>query len=145
MIRRRRKRSLKEKRFSSYLRYGTEHFELPMLSKFQSNKLIQLFENTLELKRIRYPVCKKLYFCKIYNQILKKNEKPTTYYTFESALIDVLGIGVEKSTNNRDFINECKFYYEPSLIGLSGQDCENFYSSSDQCQQLNFTKFNQAT
>lgn len=123
------------------LRYGTEHFELPMMTKFESNKFIQLYENTLELKKVQYPICKKLYFCKIYSQVLKKNEKPTTYYTFESSLLDVLGIAVEKKTNNKDFINECKFYYEPSLIGLSGQDCENFYH----CQQLDFDNYNYRT
>ena len=120
------KRSSKEKRFSSFLRYGTEHLELPLMTKMESNKFIQLYENTLELKRITYPACKKLYFCKIYSKVLKKGEKPTTYYTFEDALLNVLGIAVEK-TNHKDFINECKFYYEPSLIGLSGQQCENFY------------------
>ena len=124
------KRSLKEKRFSNFLRYGTEHLELPMLTKHESNKLIQLYENTMELKKIQYPACKKLFFCKIYSKVLKQGEKPTTYYTFESALIDVLGVAVEKQTNNKDFINECKFYYEPALIGVSGQNCENFYQCS---------------
>lgn len=127
----RRKRSVKEKKYSNFLRYGVEHFELPMLTKFESNKFIQLYENTLELKRIEYPACKKLYFCKIYSKVRSKNEKPTTYYTFEDTLLNVLGIAVEKKTN-KDFINECKFYYEPALIGISGQACENFY----QCNSL---------
>lgn len=109
-----------------------------MLTKFESNKFIKLFENSLELKKVQYPICKKLYFCKIYNYVLNKNEKPTTYYSFEDALINVLGIAVEKTTNSKDFINECKFYYEPALIGISGQDCENFYH----CKTFDHTKFN---
>ena len=120
------KRSAKEKRYSNFLRYGTESLELPLLTKMESNKFIQLYENTLELKRISYPPCKKLFFCQIYSKVLKKGEKPTTYYSLEDALLNVLGIAVEKA-NAKDFTNECKFYYEPSLIGLSGQQCENFY------------------
>lgn len=61
--------------------------------------------------------CKKLYFCKIYNQVLKNNENPTTYYSFENALINALGIAVEKKESN-DFMAECKFYYQLALIGI---------------------------
>lgn len=72
----RRKRSTKEKRYSNYARHGTEHFELPMLSKFESNKFIRLFENSLELKRIQYPGK----FLKIFKRLISRLIKMINFF-----------------------------------------------------------------
>lgn len=65
--------------------------EMPFLDNRSTRRFLSMAENTMELRKIGNPICKKHYMCKMYKAALGSGHERPTLADFETALIDTFG------------------------------------------------------
>lgn len=64
--------------------------EMPFLDHRSSHRFLALMENTMEVRKITNPICKKNYVCKVYQAALSISNDPKLP-DMETAIIDTFG------------------------------------------------------
>ncbi|XP_046911062.2 uncharacterized protein LOC124492263 [Dermatophagoides farinae] len=99
---------------------------LPLLNRDETRRFLSLLETTLRNKKILDENCKKYYSCKVIQNAIKADKFPKLS-DYEWALLDILGIAVERFDFKLDLVQAVKMYYEIATNALKGVSCAYMY------------------
>lgn len=129
--------------------------EMPLLDNSSSYKFLSLVENTMEIRKIKEPSCKKYFMCKIYSTTMENfgetsGESPlssfgssssspsssssSSYFPhklslhdFEYGVIDTFGVVAERTGYKLDLLSTVKYYLDSALVGIMGGSCNKVF------------------
>ena len=147
-----RKRKRRRRSTSVSLTNAYRFREMPLLDNSSSYKFLSLVENTMELRKIKEPECKKYFMCRIYQTTVDNfapgdsdstslssssygssssstHDSPPklSLHDFEFGVIDTFGVVAERTGYKLDLLATVKYYLDSALVGIMGGNCNKIF------------------